>query len=779
MADTPITTPVSASDGAEAASNVMREFDTTMKQLLKKVIGERGAEGAEKFLGSLVKSLKSQVDNLSGSIDLSNILNIDLPKFQKYIQHGIKNTVDGIQVSAFKLGVDFDADKVTNSLAGIGQQLTNTSTLANVGLYGALTKLSDIAINNPVTQKLNEWEQHLLRIDRMGLENFGSRINPSNIEDATASLEGLNNVFRDQMQGLVALGIDIDDSNQRLAKLGKSANITLQQIQMLGAGSADLGEKLKGAAGFEQILAASGMDAAVGAQVLEYQMRSLGVQAKDALAVFDTFRQVQKGTILTSDEIAQSIITAGQEFKFLGNNLSGVSAIYSEFLQGFGKGQEKLAKASFEGMIKGLSQMSTEMKAFIGLNTQLGAGAGALGASLRIEEAMTSGEGLKEVMDSVYDTIEERSGTPILTRKEAIAQGREQEFTVQRELFKQATGITDDAQINKMFEARAKGIQVRPEDLTPTREFGEVTAGGADKVLNQKYGGAQRLKNILGGTAELEGTNELSQTLLGIGQGLKPAGEEMVNVIKQMSANWSLAAKMNLSRETIEEGGARDKIIQTRADAKKRVLKDQIAAANENKTALGEGEELMQYMGAAQTANANLQQLKQQVAEPTVAKKTQAQLQASIDIPTIVEKTNVTPLEPHMMPKEVSSTTGTADLSYYTNMIASQDKGNSYLSEIVANTANAISVTSADKNRALSTKPIYEVPPLERSKTLPVVESKPEDKNTKPGTKAAGAAPIASGTEVPINFVVTVKNGTLMIDTESKVVQMPSKAHME
>lgn len=745
----------------QEAQNALKNALNGIGPLLSKISGEHGAKAAISYAQSLATTLRDQMSNMQGSIDFSKLLSFDEKQIQDVINQGFKNIESYISHSVLKdvavqLGVNVDTAKIDTAMASITKGLANTEAIAQLGIYGLTSEISKGLSGLVEVSPFKKLEEEALKLDKLSFQDFGKRLNPANIVETSSSLDGLNKAYREQVQSLVTMGLSVEDSSAALRVLGSQSNISLDQIQRLGAGVFDTGKKIEGAAGFERILASTGMEAGTAAKLLELQMRSLGVQAERSLEIFDTLNKVQEGTRLNINEVGTNITNAATKFRFFGDNIDGVATIYKQLLKGLGEGKEVLAADIFDKVTTGISGMSTEMKAFIGLTTQLGGGGGGLESALRIEEALSSGEGLNEVMDSIYQRVQDISGTQLLTRQQALDTGQSQQYFVQRQLLGQFTGVRDDQAMEQLVRARQNGGDVTPDQLRPDRTFGERTAGTADQSLNQSIGPQTRLLNQLTGTAQVAGTDELSKTLLRIGQGINPAGEELVGAIRAISANLINQARGGNSLGQIMEGFTERREARL---ATEQTDKDLMGVGDKG---LGQGEELSAQLGMGQLLGRGYNPLSSQV-----------------DTAATMEKTGQNPLVQLSGYVEIANRTGQQSLEKYANIIELESTGNEFLNQISNNTAKAIASMSSDKQRESLTTHDVSILPVPRAATenrLPTEQVSAIDKDLKAQQSAeqAGIKSVSKvgATTVPLNLVVTMRDNTLTVEPETRVIKV-------
>lgn len=739
----------SEQDLLQLAAEQMGKLNDSLGSMLKKLYNEQGAAAAKEFITSALSEMQGAATAIAARTDISKFFTMNSDELQKTLMDGFQRATGNLRDFSATMGVDIDTSKIDNAFSSVANGLINTETIVEAGLFTVLSEAASQLQQNPILNFLKGVEDRALKIDKMGLENFGSRLNPANARLAEASLDGLNSAYREQLQQLVNLGYSIDKANEQMQVFGKTNKLSLTELKELGAGASDVGKELQGLAGFQRILEATGMGVQVGSELLEYQMRSLGVEANRSLEIFDTLTKVQMGTRLSIDEIGSTVTAGAKNFKYFGDNVQGVATIYNQLLKGLGEGKEALAKDIFQDLTSGIVKMSTEMKAFIGLTTGLGGGGGALESALQIEEAISSGEGLNDVMDSIYSKVEEISGTPLLTRQEAVATGQSQQYFIQRQLLGQFTNIQDQGALEQLMRSRQAGQGVTLDQLRPDASFGQRIAGQSEDVLNQRIGPANRILTQIGGTAEIEGSNEISKTLLRIGQGIAPAGNAIVDALKQTSTQILQLGKQGYTLEQIKSGEAASE----QRNFGQRKLKADLEKSKETGKDLGEDVSIESQLGMGQMLQKGIKPIDAMISEPAVEAATgQGSLQRLTGL------------------LEVTSRAGNDSLKSIDAAI--QDSNNKYLNSIVENTKGLAALTSADKQREnVSSKetPVFKPAPTSaESKFPPTSVMEAVDKDVKAQQQQAGASAETktSGKSrphvVPVDIVITTRNGDVV-----------------
>lgn len=772
MADVPVTmpttTPVNPGTDADLKAQLAKAVVLIKQQgeELKKFYGETGAEAGIRFLDSSVKSIIDKVASFEKSISLEKLFNMDTDKMQQTLFKGVESMTKSLSGMALKVGVDIDDKKIDGAFSSVIAGLANTEALAQAGLYATLSTMADQVKNNPILELFKGIEDRALAIDKQGLENFGNRLNFSNITNASASLDGLNKAYRDQLQSLASLGLALDGpggAKEALKSLGNGAGLTLDEIQRLGAGVFDAGHKLDGMAGFQRILSATGMEAGVAASLLQLQMRSLGVEAGRSLEIFDTLSKVQEGTSVNIDEIGKNVTSAATKFKFYGDNIDGVATIYKQLLKGLGEGKQALAADIFEKVTSGIAGMSTEMKAFIGLTTSLGGGGGGLESALRIEEAISSGKGLDDVMSSIYKRVEDISGAQLLTRQQALDTGQSQQYMIQRNLLSQFTGVQDSQAVEQMVRARqGGGAQVTVDQLRPGADFAEKTKGVSEMTLNQQIGPATRFQQQISGTAELEGTKEISRTLLRIGHGITPAGDEMVNAIRSVSANISEAARHGFSIKQVLTQGVPRNLGEHGAQAAHE--KDQVNAVKMGTNIGAQAGDVLKFLGAAQAAERGQEALQQQASYTSVTEKTKLNPTQANSGEAQVSTLVGAPLEA-ARPKsstllEQAQTQPTANM----NVLLGRD--NDYMKNMVDR------ATPDNKARPILSTPAWSAPKKLNDNIDTIMSQDKRATEEAAATQTHKAPSKNNALNVPVNFMVTLKNNTVTVEPGEQTVQV-------
>ena len=196
-------------------------------------------------------------------------------------------------------------------------------------------------------------------------------------------------------------------------------------------------------------------------------------------------------------------MTAAGHFSLFGDNTEEAAAMLDRFI---GKADPKRIGASvaaFQSVATGIAGMTDEMKAFVGMGTELAGGGGAIEAIVRMDEALQSGDkdALQGIFNEAIARIEELSGAPVMTLKEAVSSGQESTFNQQAKMLEQMGLGHGRAQASDIFEASKRGTLDVESIRAQTGGVG--LGGGAIEKTTMGRGAMDVAKEMTGGAADL------------------------------------------------------------------------------------------------------------------------------------------------------------------------------------------------------------------------------------------------------------------------------------
>jgi len=420
-------------------------------------------------------------------------------------------------------GMVGNTDGLADSFTHLTAQLESSDFLMAVGIQATANKV--LEARQEVLKFASTVEQPL-KFDKSALEFFGG-FNQKFGETIDVAKQ-----FRTELQNAGKMGFSTERSVSELKQLSSATGLSIGAIATLGTSLTRAGDGVPegaftGFAGLERMIAATGIEGAKAMDLMRMQMKAFHTEAGQELNVIAELDSIIQNTNISMDEAATVVSSNAQKFTMLGGNIKGVELVYKQFLDGLKPGQEAIAGVLTDKTLGSLAGLNTEMKAFIGMTSNLGQGGGSLESALRVEEALASGEGLQEVMDGIFAQAEKISGTPLLTRKEALETGQAQQYYTQKATVNQMLGGNySDVELEKMFEARQRGSGATLESIQSSAIQGiqgiqgsRATSlyGRSETNLDIEIGPLTRQIEKISSAIEIKGSEKASQELKNLG----------------------------------------------------------------------------------------------------------------------------------------------------------------------------------------------------------------------------------------------------------------------
>jgi hypothetical protein len=212
-------------------------------------------------------------------------------------------------------------------------------------------------------------------------------------------------------------------------------------------------------------------------------MTELGYKSNEAAQIFGSFNQIAMASGMPTKDVSDSMMGAAKAFQYLGGNIGSVEATYKNFIDSVGEGKKKLALDLAAEVTSHIANMNMGQKAFLGMTGRIGGEGGAIGAGLRVEKAMETGEGMEGILEDLKNTLRKTTGTDVLTRDNAITTGQEQQYEAQRQITGSFLNITDPGKLNNILEMLSKSTTGAAAELAGGR--GKATERVAETGLEQ------------------------------------------------------------------------------------------------------------------------------------------------------------------------------------------------------------------------------------------------------------------------------------------------------
>lgn len=406
------------------------------------------------------EGLQSYLDKLSaGAEDAGKLLDQVGDSLKKFATTKLVAT----------LNVDSsDAQKHIDSLGSMFSGIFNAKNAVGLGAVTLAEGVSSVALD--LIKPLSDAEGKLLAFDRSVLSSSANLINAyGNVGDKVGEVTQKTHAVRDAVRDSFSLQTtklmaDFSQSPEEAANAFKTLQDAIPDQDMfakLNIKSAT--EQVSGLSAVFAIATATGLGFEGTTAAIEDMTRSLDIDPNKIQTSFEVIMRAAANSGLSIKEMTSNVRTSAEGFKYYGDNVNASAAELRKFAVALGPGRANLAQELFGKMSQHIAGMSSGMKAFIGMTSDLGKGGGALESMLNVEEAMASGEGLDDIRQAITSKIEDLTGAGIMTRREALDTGQSQQYVMQRELIKQFLGVSGDAQADVMAEILQK--QGGTEDL--------------------------------------------------------------------------------------------------------------------------------------------------------------------------------------------------------------------------------------------------------------------------------------------------------------------------
>ena len=421
------------------------------------------------FANSVNKSLKSAIGDIA-----SDIFG---PEFSKSLENGVVEARSALS-GAFKkvaegagivVPVDFDISKAS-SLGGL---LTGMKDAGEVGAGFALAKGFDAAGSSiaVANRKAGEFLGNLADYRAAAGDISKIQVNPfkSSIDIAnSANAAGRDSAFAFQKE-FAKTAINLR------ARLGISGEQAAAELKAVYSGLENYGAQLggieieakiggtdtviKGAEAIAMAARATGIDIQTMTTTFNELTFTMGAGGKNAVQSIETIAKAAANTLLPVSKFHTEVMTAAGQFELFGDNTEEAAAMLDRFISKADPNRIGASVKAFQSVAAGIAGMTDEMKAFVGMGTELAGGGGAIESIVRLDAALQSGDkdALQGIFDEAIARIEELSGAPVMTLQEAVSSGQEQTFYQQAKMLEQMGLGRGSAQASDIFAASKRG----------------------------------------------------------------------------------------------------------------------------------------------------------------------------------------------------------------------------------------------------------------------------------------------------------------------------------
>lgn len=459
--------------------------------------------------------------------------------------------------------------------AGIDKQLKNVEAF-NSGFKSLRGNLDDYAAS-------------AAEISKIQINPFSSRKDIANSANSSGR-EGASE-FRKEFEKTVI------NLRSRLSLSPSEANADLKavysRLENYGAqlGGIEINAKIKGvptvikgAEAIAMAARATGIDISAMADTFNELLFTMGAEDNEAMQSIETIAKAAANAQLPVRKFYAEVMTAAGQFSLFGDNTEEAAAMLDRFISKADPGRIGASIKAFQSVASGIAQMTDEMKAFVGMGTELAGGGGAIESIVRLDAALQSGDkdALQGIFDEAIARIEELSGAPVMTLKEAVASGQEETFYQQTKMLEQMGLGRGSAQASDIFAA-SKGGAI---DVETIRAQGGPGLGqmAVEKSRMGKSAG-EIAEAQLGAAADLarfnasysDGAVKVMYISDRLGDGLSDLGGTVAGAESALKA----LALFSFDTEVRKTKG----LVSKKAEAKDAALVAQGAASNEKRAA--------------------------------------------------------------------------------------------------------------------------------------------------------------------------------------------------
>jgi hypothetical protein len=216
---------------------------------------------------------------------------------------------------------------------------------------------------------------------------------------------------------------------------------------------------ISGAEAIAMAARATGIDISTMTDTFNKLTFTMNADSKQAVQSIETIAKAAANTLLPVSKFHAEVMTAAGQFELFGDNTEEAAAMLDRFISKAEPNRIGASVQAFQKVAAGIAQMSDQMKAFIGMGTELAGGGGAIESIVRLDAALQSGDkdALQGIFDEAIARIEELSGAPVMTLQEAVASGQEQTFYQQVKMLEEMNLSKGSAQASDIFAASKRG----------------------------------------------------------------------------------------------------------------------------------------------------------------------------------------------------------------------------------------------------------------------------------------------------------------------------------
>jgi hypothetical protein len=272
------------------------------------------------------------------------------------------------------------------------------------------------------------------------------------------------------------LGVSTDVTNRALNTLTSAGVAAYEVFGNLNQQVADSDTHLNGLAASLTLSSATGLEMDKIAEYTQQSIRQLGRAATDTGAMFAALSLAQRGTGLSMSSVSDEVMGSASSLRYYGTSVESLANTFNAFTTSVGKNKQLLGKELFKDTITQIENMSFGMRAFLGMQSQVGKGRGAIDAGLEVEQALAEGR-TGEIFTAIREQLERVGGGQVLTRQQALDTNQGSQYLLQRQLLQSMLGPMDAGKADTTLGIlqrgeveRATEVFAKPQDIETRRQ---------------------------------------------------------------------------------------------------------------------------------------------------------------------------------------------------------------------------------------------------------------------------------------------------------------------
>lgn len=395
-----------------------------------------------------------------------------------------------LEFSFDSLSQNFDSFKKMLGPGGVGKIAIGLALDEAAGQMSAFRK----NYVKPIVGDLDEMSKAAGKV-------FANRANPFGVmgEQITASTENLKKFQRtfakETIELQFQLGIDNKNAREELEKVYEGLDDYSRQLsEKVGFSIVGDGKKIKGAEAIVVAAKAIGVSTDDMIADINEMTARFGLSGEQAAERIMTIGKASSSSGLALSTFKKLVMESAKDFGAFGDATEESAALLDRFVRNADPSRLRAVTDAFSNVTRGIAGMSDEMKAFVSMGTELSGGGGAIESIVRLEEALQSGDkdALQGIFEETMARIEELTGAPVMTMKEAVQSGQESTYYQQAALAQKFGLAGNRAQASDVFEAYRTGrvdIDAIKGRAEPGVYEGGARRGGLPEMAREKTTG--------------------------------------------------------------------------------------------------------------------------------------------------------------------------------------------------------------------------------------------------------------------------------------------------